>query len=273
MTTADTTARHDRACSNHRPVIERVITTMRQRMGDDLCLDELAGVANMSPYHFNRTFRRMTGIPPSQFLSALRLEEAKRLLLVTDRPVTEICFQVGYGSLGTFTTRFRQLVGLAPGQFRQLGRAFTTHPQELAALSEPPPSPSEGPLLSGRVRAGNGAGMVFMGLFETAIPQGRPVACAILPRPGAFRLRIPAEGCHHLFAAGLSHPESPIDFLRQSVRGLASAGPFEAPHEAEIELVLRPPDLLDPPLLVTLPLLIDERLTERLGIPDEEMAL
>jgi transcriptional regulator GlxA family with amidase domain len=96
----------------HRIAAERVVREMRQRLGDSLTLDEMAEIAMMSPYHFNRVFRRLTGIPPSQFLGALRLEAAKRLLLTSERSVTEICFEVGYNSLGTFTTRFNQLVGL-----------------------------------------------------------------------------------------------------------------------------------------------------------------
>lgn len=266
---------HQETWASYRQAVEKVILTMRERLSDDLSLDDLAAVACMSPYHFNRVFRQLTGIPPGQFLSALRLEAAKRLLLTTERSVTEICFEVGYNSLGTFTSRFNLLVGLPPGQFRHLGRAFTTHTEELMSLAEPPPPPGSGPVLEGRIEAGaDVSGLIFMGLFETPIPQGRPVSCAILAQSGPFRIRVPENGTFFLFAAGMARFEEPLDFLRNSgsIRGLVAAGPFSAESGVVAErpcLILRPPDLLDPPLLVTLPLLIDERLTERLGIEEE----
>lgn len=261
--------------TSHRQAVEKVILTMRERLSDDLSLDDLAAVACMSPYHFNRIFRQLTGIPPGQFLSALRLEAAKRLLLTSEMSVTEICFEVGYNSLGTFTSRFNLLVGLPPGQFRHLGRAFTTQAEELLSLADPPPPPSGGPVLTGHVEAGaEVSGLIFLGLFETPIPQGRPVACAILARSGRFRIRVPESGSFFLFGAGMARFEEPLDFLRHSgsIRGLVAAGPFSAVGGRVAErprLTMRSPDLLDPPLLVTLPLLIDERLAEKLGIEEE----
>lgn len=261
--------------TTHRDAVARVVRMLRERMSEDLSLDEMASTACMSPYHFNRVFRQLTGIPPGQFLSALRLEAAKRLLLATDLSATEICYEVGYNSLGTFTSRFNQLVGLPPGQFRQLGRAFTTNARELMSLAEPPPAPSEGAVLIGWIESGPLVdGLVFIGLFETPIPQGRPVSCAILASDGPFRIRVPEGEKFFLFCAGMARFEEPLDFLRNSgaIRGLASAGPFTAEDGRVTEqprLVLRPPDLLDPPLLVTLPILIDERLTERLGLAEE----
>ena len=71
---------------------------------------------NLTPYHFARIFRNVTGIPPGEFLTAVRLERTKQLLLDTDLGVAEVCFEVGYESVGTFATRFKDLVGLPPGK-------------------------------------------------------------------------------------------------------------------------------------------------------------
>ena len=79
----------------------------------------MAEMANLSPYHFARIFRNVTGIPPVEFLTAVRLERAKRLLLGTEMGVAEVCFEVGYESVGTFATRFKDLVGLPPGRMRR----------------------------------------------------------------------------------------------------------------------------------------------------------
>lgn len=253
----------------HRTAIERTIKSMHRRLSEDFSLEEMAEVACMSPYHFNRVFRRLTGIPPSQFLSALRLEAAKRLLLTTDRHVTDICYEVGYNSLGTFTTRFTQLVGLPPGQLRLLGEMFQVpRTEDLLALAARRPL-GDGPVISGRLEAPRSLeGLCFVGLFERPIPQERPMGCALLGGAGSYRLEAPSEGTFYVFAAAFAKPRQPLDFLLcgDSLLGVASAGPLTVEGtqvEGDARLVLRAPDLLDPPFLVTLPLLIDERLHEQ----------
>jgi len=83
----------------HHEAVERVIRTMRDHLDEPLTLQEMSRIAYISPYHFNRIFRQITGIPPNQFFYALRLETAKRLLLTTNTNVTDVCFDVGYNSL------------------------------------------------------------------------------------------------------------------------------------------------------------------------------
>ncbi len=72
----------------------------------------------MSPAHFSREFRRAFGEPPHAYLLTRRLERAASLLRDTDRPVTEICFAVGWGSLGSFTTSFGRIYGVSPATYR-----------------------------------------------------------------------------------------------------------------------------------------------------------
>ena len=73
----------------------------------------------MSPWHTLRFFRAAFGETPKEFQTRLRLERAKQLLTVTSRSVTEICFDVGFSSLGSFSTLFRQHVGQSPKAFRR----------------------------------------------------------------------------------------------------------------------------------------------------------
>lgn len=98
--------------ASHLEAVERVIAAMRERVDNTLPLYAMAEIAHLSPYHFARTFRQVTGIPPGEFLGNLRLQRAKELLLTTDLSASEVCFEVGYASLGTFTTRFTQLVSV-----------------------------------------------------------------------------------------------------------------------------------------------------------------
>lgn len=86
---------------------------------EPLPLDELAQVAAMSPTHFLRVFRQAFGQTPHQFLTDCRVERAKRLLRTTEDSVTDICFAVGFESLGSFSWLFRKRVGLNPTSYRR----------------------------------------------------------------------------------------------------------------------------------------------------------
>jgi transcriptional regulator GlxA family with amidase domain len=87
-----------------------------------LSLDDLARAAALSPNHLLRTWRRAFGQTPHQYLTGLRLRQARRLLAATDLPVTEVCLAVGFESLGSFSSLFRRAYGLAPTHLRQLER-------------------------------------------------------------------------------------------------------------------------------------------------------
>ena len=92
---------------------------------EPISLHDMSRVAYLSTFHFNRVFHQITGLPPAKFISAMRLDEAKRLLLNTNQSITDICFEVGYNSLSTFTRRFTQRVGLGPREFRYLAERIT----------------------------------------------------------------------------------------------------------------------------------------------------
>src|SRR3989440_1268154 len=166
--------------------VERAIQTMHTHLHEVLTLEDLASVAYLSPSHFHRVFGRLIGIPPGEFLSALRFQAARRLLVTTSLSVTDICFEVGYTSTGSFTTRFTQLVGLSPRLLRQRAHTFEPPPAEPAELC---PTTSTGMprkhALLGRISApATFRGTIYVGLFPSPIPQGRPVRCTTLRSPG-----------------------------------------------------------------------------------------
>lgn len=100
--------------------VRHVIESWRDKLSESITIDAMARTAMFSKFHFSRQFQRTTGVSPGRFLSAVRLEEAKRLLASTSMSVTEISHQVGYTSVGTFSSRFRSCVGLSPTLYRQL---------------------------------------------------------------------------------------------------------------------------------------------------------
>ena len=81
----------------------------------------LARIAHVSPRHFIRTFRATFGETPHRYLQRRRVERAMFLLRSGERSVTEICVEVGFTSLGTFSRTFREIVGESPSDYRRRG--------------------------------------------------------------------------------------------------------------------------------------------------------
>jgi AraC-like DNA-binding protein len=94
-------------------------TLIETRYDSTLTLDELARTAGFSPYHFIRIFRHVYKQTPHECLVARRVEQAKYLLRASTMPITEICFEVGFQSVGSFSTLFRKLTGLSPSSYRE----------------------------------------------------------------------------------------------------------------------------------------------------------
>jgi len=85
----------------------------------------LAREAALSPWHFHRLFTGTFGTTPHDFLTELRIDQAKRLLASGRYSVTETCFEAGYASLGSFSSKFRAVVGVSPADYgRQVRRMF-----------------------------------------------------------------------------------------------------------------------------------------------------
>jgi AraC-like DNA-binding protein len=89
-----------------------------RNFGQPLDLDELARVARLSRYHFARNFKAAYGETPMRYVTRRRIERAQDLLWAANLTVTEICMSVGFASLGSFSSRFRQLVGESPTAYR-----------------------------------------------------------------------------------------------------------------------------------------------------------
>lgn len=86
---------------------------------EPLDLDALAAVAGLSKFHFQRLFTLTYGVSPAAHLSRRRVERAQDLLRVTNLTVTEVCHAVGFSSHGSFSRRFRDLVGETPSEFQR----------------------------------------------------------------------------------------------------------------------------------------------------------
>jgi AraC-like DNA-binding protein len=99
--------------------LRRVRDRIDREYAQPLDVEALARDAHMSAGHLSRQFRLAYGESPYSYLMTRRIERAMALLRRGDMSVTEVCFEVGCQSLGTFTTRFTELVGMPPGAYRQ----------------------------------------------------------------------------------------------------------------------------------------------------------
>ena len=239
-----------------RVAVERVIDAMRMNLSTELTVDDMARIAMFSKFHFTRVFQRLTGTSPRRFLSAVRLQEAKRLLTSTELTVADISLRVGYHSVGTFSTRFTKSVGLSPTAYRQFG-GYT--PVVLTRRRQ-----LRGNTISGIVH-GTPRGLIFMGVFPHRIPEGAPVACRVLDKPGPYQFNGIPSGTFHVLCQAVAG--NPFELEPEDVV-VATAGPVTVFGNGNFRLDphLQPVSKLDPPVLLAL---LDSRVESlrRAGTP------
>lgn len=98
--------------------LEPILCYIDEHLDQPLSVEELAQRAYLSRFHFIRQFQRVVHQTPHQYVMNRRLQRAKELLANSDMPVTEICLAVGFESLGSFSTLFRNVVGWPPSVYR-----------------------------------------------------------------------------------------------------------------------------------------------------------
>lgn len=98
--------------------IRRAVEMMHAHLDRDLSIDEMAAAAYLSPFHFARLFKKLTGASPHAYLATLRVSRAQQLLAETDLSISEISARVGYSSPSHFAKAFRQSTGMTPRSFR-----------------------------------------------------------------------------------------------------------------------------------------------------------
>lgn len=102
-------------------LLRRVRDRIDREFAQPLDVESLARGVHVSSGHLSRAFVEAFGESPYAYLMTRRIERAMAMLRTTELSVTEICFAVGYGSLGTFSTRFSELVGVSPSAYRAHG--------------------------------------------------------------------------------------------------------------------------------------------------------
>ncbi|WP_176308853.1 helix-turn-helix domain-containing protein [Micromonospora sp. NBS 11-29] len=229
---------------------------MRGDLGGALPLAELARTALFSPFHFHRIFRTVTGETPARFLAALRMAQARRLLLHSRLTVGAISARVGYTSVGSFTTQFTRLVGVPPEQFRRQVRALVGWLIQPAVRPRPlgrGPGVVLHPVVRGGLAATAGTVLVSVvpaaaepeashwsaaaGLGPVRLPAGLP--------PGRYRAQMLLLKSRWTATAAL------VDQIPDSY--LVGWAEFVVPNPPlrpdRVAMRLRPPQPTDPPVL------------------------
>lgn len=243
--------------SDHEAVTAAAIH-IRENSREPLPVDAVAARVGYSPTHLTRLFARISRTSPNRYLGAVRIEDAKEQLLSSTRSVLEVCHAVGYDSLGTFTRRFTDIVGVSPGRFRALARLRASDAPVSRAGAEPRGGEVAGTIgFETEPEPPGRAWQVWIGLFPRPVPVGVPLAGIMRRGPGSFALPLPLQRCWLLAAAFPAGDASRGLLLRKP--WVAEAGsPIEAGDV--VELVLRPWRPHQHPVSVVLPpLAADDR--------------
>jgi AraC family transcriptional regulator len=99
--------------------LRRVEAFLMEHLADDIGLDDLAAIADLSAKHFARAFRQSTGLPPHRWLIERRIDRAKALLSFGDDSLADVAVTCGFADQSHFTAAFRKIVGTTPGSFRR----------------------------------------------------------------------------------------------------------------------------------------------------------
>lgn len=251
---------------DHIQAVRQAIQYMKLHLDHDITSEQLAAHVGYSPYHFTRVFKKVTGISPRHYLSALRIEAGKLHLLKEPGLLVKILHAIGFQSAGSFNTRFKQQVGITPQKFRSTSQQLFIHMNEwehkqLEAQSADDEASSR--LTCQIITPLSFRGVIFVGLFPRPIPDQRPIkGTAINSSTRSCMLTNIPPGSYYVMAAGIAWSLNPRDYflLNEALRGMYE-GPIHITNETKlhIAITLREPLPQDPPIIINLPMLLFEQ--------------
>jgi AraC family transcriptional regulator len=238
--------------------VERAIGCIWERYSEPLSLAEIAKAAILSRFHFSRVFKEATGVSPGRFLSAVRIYNAKRMLVTTSMNVTDISFAVGFNSLGSFTNHFTDSVGVSPSRFRRVWRNGGMAPPE---PPEPPaPSARAHGIVTGTISMpeGHARARAYLGAFSSPIVQRRPVRAVVAEvtskTSAHYELTNVPAGRWFINAVAVADSADPEPWTRRVLlvggHGMVTVA---ADGRTAASVLLHPRRITDLPILLALP--------------------
>ncbi len=240
--------------------VDRAVNCIWERYSDPLSLSDLAQSAWLSRFHFARVFKEQTGVSPGRFLAAVRIHQAKRMLLNSSISVAGVSAAVGYGSLGSFTSHFTYSVGISPSRFRRAACGDPTpspawQPGIVGECGRPLDSPLPEGAVTGTIRLPDAyaRARVYLGIFDTRILQHRPQSAAMLDvasrRSHPYWLPKVPDGRWYLHVVAVADTDEPEPWTQRHL--LVGGGGQVRTKMGEI--TLRPRSPADLPTLLALP--------------------
>ncbi len=221
------------AAAAHLAAVDSAVEFAIERRGL-LTARDLADHAGYSPFHFSRLFLARTGIGPGQYLSALRIDAAKRLLLADRDAVIDVAAAVGFDSLSSFSRRFKESVGVAPARLRRLADEVADRPPQPFALVPNTPA-------SARVRlelppdfSQRGDASIWVGWYPQPAPIGLPKAGMLAA--GVPEVSLPlAPGAPYLLGfAVAAHSNAPEQLVPARPMVAVHPGPIAGPCDVTL---------------------------------------
>jgi AraC family transcriptional regulator len=247
-------------------IIVRAIEFMKNHLNEEVTSESLAHHVGYSPFHFSRVFKEVTGVSPRHYLSALRIEAGKQILVNSSNSILKALLGAGFRSVGTFSSRFKKFVGLSPKAFQKNMESLHSFVNKYDFSSDSHSLVSLAPSLTCHVSAPQTfKGIIFIGLFPRPIPDQAPIVGYALNhhRTSCTFLEVP-KGEYYVLAAAVQRSLNPKHYflLDKALRGKTETSiELDQNSNEYVEVCLREPLPFDPPILINLPKLLFD--TER----------
>lgn len=240
--------------------IPEILAYMQETVTQDLTVEETANHFGYSKYHFSREFKRLTGFSAADYLSSLKIELAKQALLRNEHSVTNSGFDVGYSSIGTFSTTFTKKTGLSPREYKQqvealysVAKKYEETTTVVVGHKDPPVSDASRCHISVHYPEGYQAGITFVGFFKSPLPNHRPVVGVALIKKSTHLFEHIPNGSYYLLACSIEKTFNPLRYfvLDDCLRGRVQQQlHFPQDHDQAFHIQLREAIPEDPPIVV-----------------------
>ncbi|GLC81339.1 helix-turn-helix transcriptional regulator [Lacrimispora brassicae] len=260
-------------------IIKEVIAYINSNISHEMKVEDIAVYFGYSKFHFSREFKRLTGFSVSEYISALKIELSIKELTRNKNSVLGSQLKSGYLSSGTYSSTFSKSTGLSPRQYQRKlidlyntlneyenaeGKIETPYYNMIQQADQSKEFYSCKVIIE--VPSHFKKGVVFVGLFQTPIPNHRPIVGKALLKTQQCTLdRIP-KGEYYLLVCAIEKSNNPLHYflLNSCLRGrVEEKVSFPTECEKEYFVKLRDPLPQDPPILVNLPSLLAEVILNR----------
>lgn len=209
-------------------ILNDIILYMQEYF-NEVTVEGLANYFNYNPYYFSRKFRQLTGYTVSDYLSSLKIDYAKSLLIYSDYSVTDISLESGFESFGTFSTTFKRKTGISPQKYLENMEKFY---EETITFQDTLKKKDLYGCFSHRFEDKNNldveliypvdsnSTISYVGLFKTPIPNHRPVAGRAITDNRYIRFSNILNGEFYILACAITDSVDSINFydLSQALR-------------------------------------------------------